>query len=149
MIFNFNLTIYGNSLLPENLKKSCKGNFEIVSSNSPDDFKKFNLDEKYGFGSMTYNHPNTNVTDNNISKYEEDFVDFINLNSEEFKKNKVEEITIFLNVYYSGSQCNFEIFDAKKLKKLAKFNISLPISVYKLSEKKYKVWEREINKKWD
>lgn len=68
------------------------------------------------------------------TSYEKWYVNFIRNNYTTFKRYGVKEMNIFINVFYSG-QCNFEIFDKKLLALLSQYKISLPISIYALSNK--------------
>jgi len=43
--------------------------------------------------------------------------------------NNADDFRIFIEAFYSD-QCNFEIFNSELLVELAKYKVSLPISVY-------------------
>ena len=58
----------------------------------------------------------------------------IRKNFEVFRKHGAEDIDLFIDVYCSDDQCNFEIFNMAMLKRMSKFNVSYPVSVYHLSE---------------
>jgi len=81
---------------------------------------------------------------NNLSAYEDWFIKFLLDNYSLFSEEGVVDFEFYLEVYYSGDQCNFELFDKEKLKKISHLNLSFPISVYKLTQKEYLEWEREI-----
>ncbi|AIL75221.1 hypothetical protein IX88_08540 [Acinetobacter baumannii] len=64
--------------------------------------------------------------DNN---YEEDFIIFIEENYEKLFQQGIRSFDLFIEVYYVD-QCNFEILNSSRLKRLGQFDISIPISVY-------------------
>jgi hypothetical protein len=63
--------------------------------------------------------------------------EFLPKNYSALKNNGLDRINIFINVFYSG-QCNFEIFDSQSMSILSKYNVSLPISVFHLSNNELK-----------
>ena len=63
------------------------------------------------------------------SEYEQEFVDFFRKNHQLLRLNNADDLRIFIEAYYSD-QCNFEIFNSELLAELAKYKVSLPISVY-------------------
>jgi hypothetical protein len=151
MIYKFHFSISGNKFFPEEIIDKIQGNFVIVSYFSPNDKKFEGNDENYNFGEMSLGHPKKFATGDQINEYEDDFIDFIDFiekNSELFLLYEVTDLEIFMEVYYDGGQCNFEIFNKKKLKKLTDFNISLPISIYALTEQEIEKWENETELTW-
>jgi hypothetical protein len=50
------------------------------------------------------------------------------------------DFDFFIEVYYSGNQCNFEIFNSELLGRLSKIlpNVSVPVSVYQIKKKQIK-----------
>lgn len=61
--------------------------------------------------------------------YENQFVDFYKKNFKILKDAGADDFRIMMDIYYAD-QCNFEIFNKKSLSILAKYGVSLPISVY-------------------
>ena len=70
-------------------------------------------------------------------EYEKSFVEFFERNYKVLKEYGADDLRIFLEAYYSD-QCNFSIFD-EFLPILAKYNISLPISVYYVAPENNKI----------
>lgn len=97
---------------------------------------------------MSFWHPNKNSTEDEIIKYEISFVEFIEKNYTLFVKNGVNEFEIFVEIYFDGGQCNFEIFNKELLKKFGNFGVSFPISVYVLKNEEIQKWEEEIKIDW-
>jgi hypothetical protein len=85
-------------------------------------------------GVIFYMHPQLFGFQGEGVIYEEWFVELLEKNFEVFHKHGAEEIELFVEVYYSDDQCNFEILDKALLKRMSKFNVSYPVSVYHLSE---------------
>ena len=97
---------------------------------------------------MSFWHPKKFVTEDNIIEYEAAFVDFIDKNYNLFIEAGADDFDIFIEIYYDGEQCNFEIFDKLTLKKLSKYSISIPVSVYCLPEQEIIEWTNEIEQEW-
>ncbi|MEO6176747.1 MAG: hypothetical protein ABIP27_16470 [Flavobacterium circumlabens] len=70
-------------------------------------------------------------------QYEDQFIKFFEINYSLFQDYGVDDFVFFIEVYYSGEQCNFEIFNNSMLFKLTKGSgkISIPVSVYHLEKK--------------
>ncbi len=149
MIFKYYLSISGDNLFPEKIINRIEGNFIIDSYYSPTDGKFEDRDDPYGYGGISFWHPKKFSLKDNIVEYEESFVKFIEDNYLLFSENGLEDIEIFLEIYFDGGQCNFEIFDKTILKRLAKYDVSLPISVYILGKRKFKKWRNEIESVWN
>lgn len=86
---------------------------------------------------ITIEHPSDIGIEYNMEIYNQWYVDFIEKNHTILKYNGLDKINIFINVFYSG-QCNFEIFDSKHLAILSKHDVSLPISIFRLSHNELK-----------
>ncbi len=153
MVFKYYLDVDGNKFYPRNILKEIKGDFIIENVFCPGDVQyKFRSNEIRGywtFGGLTIQHPFKFATENHIGRYEQDYIDFIEKNYNLFKENKGNDFRIFMEIFFEeGGQCNFEIFKRKWLKKLAKYNFALPISVYTLKKRKIRAWEKEIEAVW-
>lgn len=149
MIYKYSISISGDEFHPEKIIKEIQGNFTVDSYFNPTDKKPINISEDYGYGSMSFGHPNKNSTEGEIIDYEKSFVEFIEKNYALFVKNGVNEFEIFLEIYFDGGQCNFEIFNKELLKKLGDIGVSLPISVYILKNEEIQKWEDEIRLIWE
>jgi len=149
MVFKIELFISGDNFWPKSIMNKIWGNFIVKSFYCPNDKKFKNADEVYGYGGMSFWHPKKFTLENNISVYEQMFVVFIENNYQLFVENGVEDFCLYIEVYYDGGQCNFEIFDRNFLQRLAKFKVSMPVSVYALNKKKYREWVNEIQLEWE
>jgi len=154
-VYSYGILIFGDNFYPQNILKKIQGNFVIDDDYfCPTDVRKFwggiisDDDDIYGYGCMLFSHPLKQATDKYRFKYEKKFVEFIEENYQLFKENGVDDIRIFMEVFYEG-QCNFEIFNKTLLKRLAKYNVSLPISIYAFPKRKMQKWEKEINVIWE
>ncbi len=65
--------------------------------------------------------------------YEDDIVSFIEWNYSRLIQAGADDFSVFMDIYYQD-QCNFEIFNKHRLNRLSRFNVSLPISVYAVSD---------------
>lgn len=148
MIYKYILSISGDNFNPLRILNKIQGDFVVDDYFSPNDKNHFNKNEIYENGSITFIHPNKFSTQNEIIKYENSIIKFIESNFNLFIENSVEQIEIYMEIYFDGGQCNFEIFSKEILKKLTDFNVSLPISIYVLNEVEIKNWESEINSQW-
>ena len=153
-VYSYGISIFGDNFYPQNILKKIQGNLIIDDDYfCPTDIRKswsgiiYDDNDFYGYGCMGFSHPLRQAIGNYMLQYEKDFVEFIEKNYQLFKENGVDDIRIFMEVFYEG-QCNFEIFNKKLLKRLAKYNVSLPISVYAFPKRKMQKWEKEINVRW-
>ncbi|MCB0798819.1 MAG: hypothetical protein KDB85_14480, partial [Chitinophagales bacterium] len=80
--------------------------------------------------------------------YEQDFVSFIESNYQMFIEYGANEFELFIEIYYNGEQCNFEVFNKSILKLFGSMEISIPISVYTLDQQEILEWEGEISAIW-
>ena len=147
MVYKYNFSISGDMFYPEKILDKIQGNFTIDSFFNPNDKITPNSNKEYGYGGISFYHPKKYTVDF-IKEYEEAFVEFIEINSKLFFDFGIEEMQIFIEIYYDGGQCNFEVFDKKMLSKLSFFEVSLPVSVYILEENEPQKWENEINREW-
>lgn len=147
MIYKYSFSITGDNFYPERVIKNIKV-FEIGSFFSPTDKRVGVKIEEYGYGNLSFWHPKKFATEDEILIYEKDFIEFIEKNYHLFIDNGANELEIFIEIYFDGGQCNFEIFDKEILKKISKFGISMPISIYVLSDEEIQKWEHEIKLHW-
>lgn len=149
MIFKYDFSVSGDDFYPEKIIDRIGGDFIIDSFFNPTDKRLYDLEGIYGYGGMSFWHPKKFSTEDSIIKFETDFVDFIEENYTLFIENGVTDFQIFIEVYFDGGQCNFEIFNKQLLKKIGNFEVSLPISVYVLKNKELQKWEDEVKLKWE
>lgn len=149
MIYKFLFNAAGDNFIPDNILNLIKGEYSIASKNTPNDKNFEGTENVYSYGAITFWHPKKFSTEENIREYEKWFIEFIENNHKLFQDNGADNFDIYMEIYYEGEQCNFEIFDKNLLKRLSPFDISLPISIYLLKEIEYLKWEQEIKSDWD
>lgn len=149
MIFKYNFSVSGDIFYPKSVIQEIKGDFIIDSFFNPTDKKFEDSSNEYGYGGISFWHPNKYSTEDKIIKYEMSFVEFIEKNYTLFVINGVNEFEIFVEIYFDGGQCNFEIFNKELLKKIGELGVSLPISVYVLKNEEIQKWEDEIKLVWE
>lgn len=148
MVYKYSFSVSGDDFYPERILKNIQGDFAIDSYFKPTDFKFVDKTEEYGYGSISFWHPKKFSTEGNILKYENDFIEFLEKNYSSFIENGANEFEIFIEIYFDGGQCNFEIFNKELLKSLGNFGVSLPISVYVLNNEEIQKWEDEVKLVW-
>ena len=144
MIYKYNFSISGDDFYPEKNLSKIEGDFITDSLFHPNDKKFDNRPDEYGYRGMSFWHPKKFSTENEILEYEKSFINFINKNYSLFFENGVDNLQIFIEIYFDGGQCNFEVFDKEALKIISYFNVSLPISIYVLTDKEIQKWENEV-----
>ena len=149
MIYKYYFSISGDNFYPETIIDKLQGDFLVDSFFNASDKTIYDKSIEYGYGGMSFWHPKKFSTESNIIEYEKAFIEFIEENYALFIENAIEALEIFMEIYYDGEQCNFEIFDKHLLKKLAQYGVSLPISVYILKKRDLRKWENEINASWE
>jgi hypothetical protein len=149
MIFKYDLTVSGDNFYPDKILSEIQGDFMVDSCFNPTDKKFIDNSVEYGYGGISFWHPQKFSTEDRIENYEKEFIEFIEKNYTLFVKNGVNGFVIFIEIYFDGGQCNFEIFNTELLKKLGTFGISLPISIYVLKTEEIQKWEDEIKLVWE
>ena len=104
--------------------------------------------EIYGFGNIDIKPKIKYATGVSQIRYAKQFVKILEDNYVLIKNAGGDEVEIYIEAYYDGKQCNFQIFDNKILAEFAKYEVSLPISVYRLGVRKISKWEEEIKNDW-
>lgn len=134
VVFKISMELFGDNFDPDILIKEneqCLGKvIDIIHSK---DIKN-KRGETYGFGSMTIEHINKYGFSDNLIEYEQWFISCLEDNKSLFEKANIENIWLVIDVYYVDF-CSIEVFDKNSLKRLSKFNISIPMNVYKVSKK--------------
>jgi hypothetical protein len=127
------IDIYGDNFSPKQLLSQIKGSYLVITSNEPDDCKWEDKDELYEFGFLSLMHPmKVGIDDVCYSEYENWYIEFLECNFNSIKACGGEDLSIGFEIFYN-KQCNFEIFNKEILKRLAIFNVSIPVSVYNIS----------------
>lgn len=142
MIFKYYFSISGDNFYPDRIIDNIQGSFLINSYFKPGDKKFAGKSDEYEYGGMSFWHPKKFSTEDNIIEYDESFIEFIEKNKSLFIANGVDKLEIYMEIYFDGGQCNFQIFDRVSLKKLANSEVFLPVSVYVLTEEEIRLnWE--------
>jgi hypothetical protein len=148
MVFKYDISVSGINFYPEKIIDKIKGDFVLEYHFKPTDKLPINDIEEYGYGAISFWHPNKFSTEENIVEFESAIIKFLELNLKTFNENGADEFQIFIEIYFDGGQCNFEIFNRELLKRLANIGVSIPISVYVIDEIKLNHWEQEIKLNW-
>lgn len=125
LIFKLTLTISGDKFFPSKVIHFVNKKYVHESCRDAEDSNH---------GVIYFMHPQLFGRQGEGISYEEWFVKLLEENFEVFRKYGAEDIDLFMEIYYSGDQCNFEVFDRKMLKRISNFNVAIPISIYHLSD---------------
>ena len=134
LLIRISLDILGDNFSPNMLltKLNINTSFITFTSNEPTDFLTKDKNDQYGFGSISILHPNKVGVEDNLSEYEEWYVEFLETNYKFFIDSGANEVNLLYETFYN-KQCNFEIFNKELLKKITVYNVSIPICVYMLT----------------
>jgi hypothetical protein len=149
MIFKYCLSISGDNFYPSKIINGINGDFIVESYFSATDKKFSDRPDEFGYGGMSFLHPRKFSTDDDIIEYENAFIEFIEKNHYIFIENCADDLEIFIEIYFDGGQCNFEIFDKGLIRKIGHLGVSLPVSIYVLTEEELLKWEGEIKLDWE
>lgn len=149
MIFKYTLTLVGiainyNAIL-ENLVQHdalVYVNFEPIDESMFLDYE-FDTDT-----TLEFCHPFTYTLNGYCIEYETWFLKFIAYNKDLFFKNGVNELSLFIDGFYDGDQCNMEIFCNTFMKEIGQFVTSLPMSIHRVKKYEYKKWEIDLDRRW-
>lgn len=148
MIFKYCLTVSGDHFIPDDMLPLIKEKYLLVGKSNPNDKENSKSDFRYGLGYASFFHPKKFATEDFIVEYNEWFVSFIKSNKTLFFAMGVNDLSIYIEVYFDGGQCNFEIFKKEQLLEILNVNISFPVSIYLLKKRELREWEIEITKEW-
>jgi len=87
---------------------------------------------------LILNKINLTTNTEDIPKQNEAFIKFLEKQYSFIKKIGGEDISLWLYIYFSDEYVNTELFDKEQLKKLAIYDVSLPLTIIKMSKKKIK-----------
>lgn len=132
-IIRISLDLTGRKFSPKEFLKELPDNIHIFTSNELDDINDRDPDGIFGFGSLTVLCPKIYGMQYEMTNYEKWYLDFIDNNKQLLDKNRVTEMSLYIEVFDNGGQLNFEIFSRELLKKVGQYNIATPISYYKLT----------------
>lgn len=128
MYRRYTVMILGDNFNPDDVIDKLDTDLVVNLVSRPNDLDADG--EVYGIGFLSL------ISKNEFSEYPDEayekiFVDFYEKNYALLKQAGANDFRIFLDIY-CFKQCNFEIFNKRELKKLAQYNVSLPISVYQV-----------------
>ncbi|MEM8898246.1 MAG: hypothetical protein AAGC85_09075 [Bacteroidota bacterium] len=110
---------------------------------------EYTLEESYDYGYVSFWHPRKFAINEVRANYENELVEKLLSYREMFIESGANEFIWFYEVFYKRDQCNFELLNAQLVKMLAtSFDISFPISAYRLEEDQYHDWAGEIKREW-
>jgi hypothetical protein len=127
------LDLSGDSFSPKIFLGQLTDSLIVFNSNEATDLKT-NKTGEYGFGSLSILAPTKIGIPGQLTTYENWYIDFIERHKALMDKNGVTEINLFIDVFHSGGQCNWEIFSREGLKKIGQYGIAIPISFYSLKD---------------
>lgn len=136
LIVQLTINLYGNNLSARDSINIIKDPINISFFHEPTDINP-STNQKYGFGHVAIQHPTQLGFGYQLELYYQWHVNFIENYYKFFKINGLEEINIFIDIYYSN-KCSIEIFDNKLLRHLTEYEVSLPLNAYKVSPDKIK-----------
>src|SRR5688500_3178831 len=132
-IIRISLDLYGDKFSPKKFLSEITDTVHVFNSTEPDDLNDKDPEGVYGFGSLSILSPQTYGLQYEMTDYENWYFDFIDKNKRTFDQHSITKINLFLDVFDNGGQLNFEIFSRDLLKKVALYNIAIPISFYRLT----------------
>ncbi|MCD0464946.1 hypothetical protein [Flavobacterium sp. ENC] len=140
VVFKITFSVSGDNFFPNKIISSLSKELNIIDFFNPTDETGKEKGNKFEYGSMSFMHPKIFGYLGDGLEYEDEFINFFEINLSLFQKNEVDDFVFFIEVYYSRQQCNFEIFNNSMLFKLTKGSgkISIPVSVYHLEKKEIK-----------
>lgn len=134
MLLRITLSLLGENFKPEEIIPKFIGECIVSSSHYKGERFGRNLEKTCQGGAVSLWNPQKYEIPYHGEEYEEWFIVFIENNYQLFLKSGVEEIRLHFEVFTLYEQCNFEVFNNHLLKRLVRYNVSLPMSVYVLTE---------------
>lgn len=132
-IIRISLDLTGDKFSSKEFLKELEDDIYIFTRNEPDEINEKDPKGIFGFGSLTVICPKIYGLQYEMIWYEKWYLDFIDKNKKLLDKNKVTEMSLYIEVFDNGGQLNFEIFSKELLQKIGKYSISIPISYYRLT----------------
>ena len=138
-LIKLSLTVTGDNFFPRNITTIFEGKLLFEINFNPDDKNDSDERKEYGFGCATFYHPSIfGLEEKTWREYENDFVKSLEDYYDLLISYGANDFSMYTEIYYEGWQCNFNIFDKENMEKLSKYNLSFPVSVYKMSQKEMK-----------
>jgi hypothetical protein len=128
LIVRISIEINGEHFYPNELLCKIKDEISVFFTQEPDNSKDI-------IGVISILSPKKIGVEYKLDDYHEWYIDFIEKYYHLFIEEGAEQINVLYDVFYS-TQCNFEIFNSTLLNRLNKYHVSIPVSVYKISNDK-------------
>lgn len=134
LLYKITFIISGDKFYPNKISSLLSKTLDLVNLHYPED------NDNYEFGIMSFMHPKIFAVLGKGTEYENDFIIFFEKYQSIFIEFGALEFEFFTEVYYSGDQCNFEIFNRSLLERLHQIqkDIAFPVSVYHMKKKQLK-----------
>ncbi|KOS06910.1 hypothetical protein AM493_13375 [Flavobacterium akiainvivens] len=129
------LNLMGDSFSPKKLLSEIGNDAIVFESIEPDDANDKSETGVYGFGSLDLLSPMRYALHETLySEYYPWYIDYVRRHIAQFRQQGVTEINLFIELFYNGThQLNLEIFSKEHFAQIAQYGISLPLSVYIVS----------------
>ena len=97
---------------------------------------------------MFIEHKNKFAIPGPMVEYQKAFIDFFSNNYKLLKQCGVKQVDLRFSVYVEHNMPAFQIFSDGDMKKLTKYNLTIPVDVYIRGKREMKKWEKEIELIW-
>lgn len=132
-IISISLDLYGDNFSPKKFLEQVLEPIHVFDFNEPDDPNEVDPEGVFGFGCLSIKSPQIYGLQYEMTEYESWYFDFLDRNKDLLNQHGVEKVNLFMNVFHNGGQLNFEIFSRDLLKKVASYDIAIPISYHRLT----------------
>jgi len=139
VVFMYILSFIGDDVDVDQLLPRLIGKINVVKSYRKGKvlhFSRFEFEAESSI--ISIGPPKEYIPHNEIEEYETWIVDILRSNYGLLFEAGLKDIEIAIDIFYEGDQCNFEIFDKEKLKIIANYGVSMPISVHHITYDKLK-----------
>ncbi len=133
LISRITIMLFGDVFSPKLLFDKLSKEVFISSFHEPSDFIEGEKENTYNYGYAGLCNPQKIGIQYELEEYQKWYIDFLVNNHKTMMDVGVEEIRFFIEIFYT-KQCNFEIFNKEDLKVISNYNVSLPLSVYNVSD---------------
>ncbi len=134
MIFVIKWELFGSNINSDNVLRFLKGKFSIDK-----ELSSYSKDELF------IQAPCKIGLEDELFEYFRWYVNFMKENYKLLESNGIEKINLFTDIFYE-EQCNFEFLDSDMIRDLSKYNVSFPISVYKISNESMSLLKDKYNR---
>jgi len=117
----------GGRCAPEEILSGINSEYKIEFTIDP------NEDKNYDETTICFLNPRIFGFTGNLEGYNKWVVDFLLSEYSYLTKYGLTDLELVFNVYYTD-QCSFEVLDSTSLRKLSKYDISIPVNVFQVSQ---------------